>query len=259
MISLSWGSNKPAQPTWTSTDVPSLLEEATKKMSTTTVSVCDNSFFQAFSNLAPSLKDRCGEIYRDETESDTDETLITALKELYEATIAKPVLTISPPSSVTATPLPSSPPATPPPSIEVVATHFVPDPNLPINHLRSLCLAISNDFSADVILTAVDRLDGEARERFLRHASENAGYSVTEDNLKDSQEALLWALSEETSRYVSLNYHFTQDEWNLLDYFIWEADGTQSTNPEFGKYHRMHGDLSNFLMQTQKVLNNRSY
>lgn len=144
------------------------------------------------------------------------------------------------------------------PLVEVVVeTEVAPLDQLTL--LRNLDRSIANSESADKILTAVRALDAEAETRFLRHASEHAGYAITKENLThpEAKSALTWALSEEASRYASITHTFNQHEWNRLDYYTYEADGSRSQEPEFGKYHRMDRGLTSFLEQMQKVLNDR--
>ncbi|MBP9840997.1 MAG: hypothetical protein KBC64_01060 [Simkaniaceae bacterium] len=128
-----------------------------------------------------------------------------------------------------------------------------------LERLRNLSAAIFNGDSATSILDSVTRLDSEAKERFLHHASEHANSSVTKDNLTDSKSALMWALSEEVSRYVSLTHRFTQNEWNHLDYCIYEADGSRSHEAEFGKYHRIDQGFDSFMAQVEKVITSRNH
>lgn len=144
------------------------------------------------------------------------------------------------------------------PAVEVVVEMEVA-PLAQLTLLRNLDTSIANSESADQILTAVRALDPEAEARFLRHASEHAGYSITRENLTnpEARSALTWALSEEASRYASRTHNFNQHEWNRLDYYTYEADGSRSQEPEFGKYHRMDRGLNSFLDQIQKVLNHR--
>jgi hypothetical protein len=85
---------------------------------------------------------------------------------------------------------------------------------------------------------------------------ESYTHKVLGQEYKNLNKSPLELLSDEASRYVASAHHFTQEEWDRLDYFCWEACGKPELFSEFGKYHRLDLGLSCFLGQVHKVLGN---
>ena len=100
--------------------------------------------------------------------------------------------------------------------------------------------------------TMGDDPEEKSFDRFFRHASEYLGRRVNKPE-ECTQEALNWALSEEISRFIHRYFYFNQNQWDRLDYFVWEKSGAPSNQPEYGKYHRGDIDLSALFLQVLHI------